>query len=205
MRHDVFIAGFGGQGVLLAGTVLSYAAIVEGKNVSYLPSYGPEKRGGAAMCTIVITDGDLGSPVVGNPSAAIFLNQASLVKHGNKIKPGGFCIINSSLIDSSAFNRHDIVIIDLPMNEIAMQLGDPRMVNMVALGAYTAKTGAVLKKSLEAALKEALPERNHRFIPINIQAIEAGAERIESPLAAVGPETDDRKFCAVKSEKALTV
>jgi len=99
MRHDVFIAGFGGQGVLLAGTVLSYAAIVEGKNVSYLPSYGPEKRGGAAMCTVVITNGDVGSPVIGNPSVAIFLNQMSLEKFGNKIKAGGICIINSSLVE----------------------------------------------------------------------------------------------------------
>jgi 2-oxoglutarate ferredoxin oxidoreductase subunit gamma len=186
MRHDVFIAGFGGQGVLLAGTVLSYAAIVEGKNVSYLPSYGPEKRGGAAMCTIVITDGDLGSPVVGNPSAAIFLNQASIAKHGNKIKPGGVCLINSSLVESSAFNRHDVETIYLPMNEIAIQIGDPRMLNMVALGAYAAITGAVLKSSLEAALKEALPERNHKFIPINIQAIEAGTERITRNLLTAG-------------------
>jgi 2-oxoglutarate ferredoxin oxidoreductase subunit gamma len=178
MRHDLFIAGFGGQGVLLAGTLLSYAAILEGKNVSYLPSYGPEKRGGAAMCTVVMTDGDVGSPVVGNPSVGILLNQLSLDKYGPKIKQGGICIANSSLVDISRFDRDDIDVVSIPMNEISMNLGDTRLSNMVALGAYAAKTGVVRQSSLEMALTDALPERNHKFIPINIQAIEAGADLI---------------------------
>src|ERR1700757_2718643 len=114
MRHDVFIAGFGGQGVLLAGNLLSYAAIIEGKNVSFFPSYGVEKRGGAAMCTVVIADGEVGSPVVGSPSVAVFLNQASLDKYGTKVKSGGTCIITSSLIDVAGFARRDIEIILLP-------------------------------------------------------------------------------------------
>jgi 2-oxoglutarate ferredoxin oxidoreductase subunit gamma len=178
MRHDLFIAGFGGQGVLLAGTLISYAAILEGKNVSYLPSYGPEKRGGAAMCTVVMTDGDVGSPVVGNPSVGILLNQLSLDKYGPKIKQGGICIANSSLVDISRFDRDDIDVVSIPMNEISMNLGDTRLSNMVALGAYAAKTGVVRQSSLEMALTDALPERNHKFIPINIQAIEAGADLI---------------------------
>ena len=180
MRYDVFIAGFGGQGVLLAGNLLSYAALIEGKNVSFFPAYGVEKRGGAAMCTVVIADGEVGSPVIGNPSATVVLNQISLDKFGQKVKPGGVCIINSSLIDTSGFNRDDIEIILVPMNEIAMQLGDARMVNMVATGAYAARTGAVALTSLAEALKDALPERNHRFIPANIQAIEAGAARVST-------------------------
>ena len=180
MRHDVFIAGFGGQGVLLAGNLLSYAALIEGKNVSFFPSYGVEKRGGAAMCTVVIADGEVGSPVVGAPSVSVFLNQSSLDKFGAKTKTGGSCIINSSLIDVSRFSRCDIDIILLPMNEIAMELGDSRMVNMVAVGAYAALTKAVAISSLTAALKEALPERNHKFIPANLKAIEAGVARINS-------------------------
>jgi 2-oxoglutarate ferredoxin oxidoreductase subunit gamma len=179
MRHDLFIAGFGGQGVLLAGTVLSYAAIIEGKNVSYLPSYGPEKRGGAAMCTVVMTDGDVGSPVVGNPSVGILLNQLSLDKYGPRIKAGGICIANSSLADTSGFARHDIEVVSIPLNELAVNLGDTRLANMVALGAYAAKTGAVQISSLEKALSDALPERNHKFIPINIQAIKAGSDIIQ--------------------------
>ena len=177
MRHDLFISGFGGQGVLLAGNLLAYAAINEGKNVSFFPSYGVEKRGGAAMCTIVIADGDVGSPVVGNPSTLIALNQLSLDKFGARVRSGGTCIINSSLIDSSAFLRSDIRVIELPLNDIAMELGDARMVNMVAIGAYVAASGAVTVSALSEALKDALPERNHRFIPANIKAIEAGAVR----------------------------
>jgi 2-oxoglutarate ferredoxin oxidoreductase subunit gamma len=180
MRYDVFISGFGGQGVLLAGNLLSYAALIEGKNVSFYPSYGVEKRGGAAMCTVVIADGDVGSPVVGAPSVSIFLNQSSLDKYGAKTKPGGTCIINSSLVDVCRFNRGDIKTILLPMNEIAMELGDARMVNMVAVGAYAALTNAVAVSSLPEALKEALPERNHKYIPANLKAIEAGVARINS-------------------------
>ncbi len=194
MRHDLFIAGYGGQGVLLAGTVLSYAAIAEDKNVSYLPSYGPEKRGGAAMCTVVITNGDVGSPVVGNPSVGIFLNQLSLDKYGPRIKPGGICIVNSSLADVSLIGRTDIETYAVPMNDIAMRLGDARLVNMVALGAYTERTGAVRQCSLETALKDALPERNHKFIPVNIMAINAGAEIIRSAAAGDNGRSSEMQF-----------
>jgi 2-oxoglutarate ferredoxin oxidoreductase subunit gamma len=203
MSYDLIIAGFGGQGVLLAGTTLSYAAIVEGKNVTYLPSYGPEKRGGAAMCTVVMTDGDLGSPVVGSPSAGIFLNQLSLEKYGHRIKSGGACIVNSSLVDTSHFNRSDIEIIEIPMNDIAKDIGDARLVNMVALGAYAAKTGSVRTSSLETALKDALPERNHKFIPINIKAIEAGAEIVQKSYA--GSNHSASGLNPVTQEKSLTV
>lgn len=180
MRNDVFIAGFGGQGVLLAGNLLSYAAILDGKNVSFFPAYGVEKRGGAAMCTIVIADGEVGSPVVGNPTVAVILNQASLDKYGARVKPGGTCIINSSLVDTVGFDRDDIEIIQIPMNSMAIELGDARMMNMVAIGAYVAKTASVSFLSLIEALKDALPERNHRFIPANVKAIEAGAAQVQS-------------------------
>jgi 2-oxoglutarate ferredoxin oxidoreductase subunit gamma len=175
MRYDVLIAGFGGQGVLLAGNLLSYAAMDEGKNVSYFPAYGVEKRGGSATCTVVIADGAVGSPVVGQPSVLITLNQNSLERFGSRVRPGGICIVNSSLVDCSAFDRQDIEIVAIPMNEIATELGDPRMVNMVALGAYVELSGAVEVASLAEALKEALPERNHRFIPANLQAVAEGA------------------------------
>lgn len=178
MHYDLFIAGFGGQGVLLAGNLLAYAAIVEGKNVSFFPAYGVEKRGGAAMCTVVIADGDVGLPVIGSPSFMIILNQASLDKYGSKVRPGGVCIVNSSLVDSAAFKRDEIEIIPIPMNDVAIGLGDARMVNMVAAGAYAAKSGAVSLASLAGALQEVLPVRNHSFIPANIQAIEAGARYI---------------------------
>ncbi|GFO57012.1 2-oxoacid:ferredoxin oxidoreductase subunit gamma [Geomonas sp. Red276] len=174
MRYDLMIAGFGGQGVLLAGNLLSYAAIEEGKNVSYFPAYGVEKRGGSATCTVVIADGAVGSPVVGSPSTLVVLNQASLERFGSKVRPGGICIYNSSLVDVSGLNRDDITLVPVPMNEIAMELGDSRMVNMVAVGAYLALIPAVGVTTVADALKQALPERNHRFIPANVKAIEAG-------------------------------
>ncbi|MGA7829234.1 MAG: 2-oxoacid:acceptor oxidoreductase family protein [Geobacteraceae bacterium] len=178
MRHDLFMSGFGGQGVLLAGTLLAHAAIIEGKNVSFLPSYGVEKRGGAANCTVVIADGDVGSPVIGNPSVGVILNQLSMDKYAGKIKTGGICIINSSLVDVSDFNRDDVEVIALPMNAIAQKVGDPRMVNMVAVGAYAARTGVVSLAALASALTLSLPERNHKFIPANIRVLEAGAAEI---------------------------
>jgi len=178
MRHDVFIAGYGGQGVLLAGNLLSYAAIHEGKNVSFFPVYGVEKRGGSAMCTIVFADGDTGSPVVGHPSVSVVLNQLSFDKYAARVKPGGVCIINSSLVETEGVDLPGVELVKVPMNQIAIDLGDVRMVNMVACGAYVARTGALAQKSLEEALKKALPERNHRLIPANVQAIEAGAAMV---------------------------
>jgi 2-oxoglutarate ferredoxin oxidoreductase subunit gamma len=175
MRHDVFIAGYGGQGVLLAGNLLSYAAIHQGMNVSFLPAYGVEKRGGAAMCTVVFADGDTGSPVVGHPSVSVILNQLSFDKYAAKVRQGGICIVNSSLVESEGVELPGVKIVRVPMNQIALDLGDVRMVNMVACGAYVAMTGALARDSLEEALKKVLPERNHRLIPANIKAIEAGA------------------------------
>ena len=184
MRNDLFIAGYGGQGVLLAGNLISYAAIHEGLNVSFFPSYGVEKRGGAAMCTVVFADGDTGSPVVGCPSVAIILNQLSYDKYAAKVRPGGFCIVNSTLVDAEDDSLPGVTLIRIPMNQIAIELGDPRMVNMVACGAYVAASGALSLPSLFEALKKTLPERNHKFIPANIKAIEAGVERVRAAQSA---------------------
>ena len=124
MRHDVFIAGYGGQGVLLAGNLLSYAAIHEGLNVSFFPAYGVEKRGGSAMCTVVFSDGDTGSPVVGNPSVSVILNQLSFDKYAARVRQGGICIVNSTLVDCSTVELPGVELIRVPMNQIALDLGD---------------------------------------------------------------------------------
>lgn len=180
MRYDLFFAGYGGQGVLLAGNLLSYAAIREGKNVSFFPSYGVEKRGGAAMCTVVFADGETGSPVVGEPSVSVILNQLSFDKYAGKVKQGGICLVNSSLVEFAGVSPEGRELLAVPMNRIAIELGDVRMVNMVACGAYAAATGALAMESLQEALKDALPERNHRLIPANVKAIEAGAAAVFS-------------------------
>jgi 2-oxoglutarate ferredoxin oxidoreductase subunit gamma len=175
MRYDVFISGYGGQGALLAGNLLSYAAIHEGLNVSFFPVYGVEKRGGSAMCTVVISDGDTGSPVVGNPTVSVILNQLSFDKYAAKVRRGGICIVNSSLVNTDGAALPGIELVQVPMNQLAIDLGDIRMLNMVACGAYIAMTGTLPLAALEDALKKTLPERNHRLIPANVKAIEAGA------------------------------
>ncbi|GAB4294507.1 MAG: 2-oxoacid:acceptor oxidoreductase family protein [Desulfuromonadia bacterium] len=179
MRHDLFIAGFGGQGVLLAGNLLGYAAMDEGLNVSFFPAYGVEKRGGAAMCTIVISDGETGSPVVGTPSVAILLNQLSWDKYHGRVAPGGRVISNATLVDPTGDLPPGVSHYPIAMNDIALSLGDGRLVNMVAVGAYLRLTGLFSPITLERALKKALPERNHRFIPSNLQAIDAGRRAVE--------------------------
>jgi 2-oxoglutarate ferredoxin oxidoreductase subunit gamma len=175
MTFDVFMAGFGGQGILLIGNLLSYAAILEGKNVSYFPAYGVEKRGGAATCTVVISNEEVGSPVVGSPSAALILNQLSMDKYFDRIRKGGFCLVNSSMVEDGSPGRDDIEILRMPLAEIALQIGDARLINMVTIGAYAEKMGAVSLESLKKALGEVLPERHHRFIPLNVEAIDRGA------------------------------
>ena len=180
MRYDLFIAGYGGQGVLLAGNLLSYAAIREGNNVSFFPAYGVEKRGGAATCTVVFATGETGSPVVGEPSVAVLLNQLSFDKYAGKVKQGGICLVNSSLVNLDGVSLEGRELLAVPMNQIAIELGDVRMVNMVACGAYAAATGAFLPESLQDALQDALPERNHKLIPANVQALQAGAAAIFS-------------------------
>jgi 2-oxoglutarate ferredoxin oxidoreductase subunit gamma len=184
MNHEVFMAGFGGQGILLIGNLLAYAAIREGRNTSYFPAYGVEKRGGAATCTVVVADGEVGSPVIGNPGAAILLNPLSMEKYFGRVRAGGLCIVNSSLIEEIGDGRSDLRVLRLPLNEMALEIGDPRLLNMIAIGAYAELTGAVSLDALKAALSDALPERNHRFIPLNVQAIDLGAARARGAVGA---------------------
>ncbi len=173
--QDVFMAGFGGQGVLLIGNLLAYAGILEDKNVSYFPAYGVEKRGGAATCTVVISDEEVGSPVIGRPGAALILNPLSMEKYFDRVRPGGFALVNSSLVEDDGGSRDDIGVLRIPVNDLALEVGDARLINMVTIGAYAEVTGAVSLESLKRALEMVLPERNHRFIPMNNAAIDRGA------------------------------
>lgn len=184
MNHDVFIAGFGGQGVLLIGNLLAYATILEGNQASYFPAYGVEKRGGAATCTIVMSDTSVGSPVVGAPEAALLLNPLSMEKYYSKIRSGGFALINSSLVDDDGSSRDDLKRVLIPANEMALEIGDARLANMIVLGAYVEYSKVVSVDSIAATLKEVLPERNHRFLPMNHKALEAGAQFCRQSLAA---------------------
>jgi 2-oxoglutarate ferredoxin oxidoreductase subunit gamma len=177
MQDEILISGFGGQGVLFAGQLLSYAGMDLGKQVTWIPSYGPEMRGGTANCTVVIADEAIGSPFVRYPKAVIVMNLPSLDKYEDTVLPGGFLIINESMVNRKS-DRKDIHIISIPGNEIAEELGDRRMTNMVLLGGLLANLKVMGLDDLKKALKEHLPARHHKLLPLNYQAIERGAKYI---------------------------
>jgi 2-oxoglutarate ferredoxin oxidoreductase subunit gamma len=178
--YDVIIAGFGGQGVLVIGNLLAYAAMKEGRYVTYLPTYGVEMRGGTANCTIVISSQEIGSPVVGRPRAAIVMNLPSLIKYEPRILPKGVLLINTSLIDLKETSRSDIELLPVPANEIAIKNGNPKLANMVVLGAFIEKTKLVQMISLFESFEKVLDEKYHSLIPYNIEAIQIGAEYAKS-------------------------
>ena len=175
MQTEIVIAGFGGQGVLFAGQVLAYAAMDSGKEVTWIPSYGPEMRGGTANCTVIISDEEIGSPLVRNPKAAIVLNLPSLDRYESVVASGGVLVANSSLINKGP-TRTDITNVFIPANEIAEGLGNRRLLNMVATGAMLACLPILPLEAVEQALEDHLPERHKRLLPINYKALREGAE-----------------------------
>jgi 2-oxoglutarate ferredoxin oxidoreductase subunit gamma len=174
MQTEILVAGFGGQGVLFAGQVLAYAAMDEGLQVTWFPSYGPEMRGGTANCTVIIADEEIGSPLVLNPQAAIVMNLPSFDKYEPLVRPEGALILNASLINREAA-RTDLDVIFVPANEIAEELGNKRLTNMVLLGALLARLPVLSVESIQRALKEHLPERHQHLLPLNYQALQTGA------------------------------
>jgi 2-oxoglutarate ferredoxin oxidoreductase subunit gamma len=175
MTHQIIIAGFGGQGVMTMGQLLTYAGMLEGKEVSWLPSYGPEMRGGTANCHVIITDeGAVGSPIVTEATACLVMNRPSLAKFEPTLKPGGLLIINASLITDKP-KRDDMDVLYVPANGIADELGDTRIANMVMLGAYLKKTEAVGMDSVEKALHKAFGEKKAHLIPVNMEALKRGS------------------------------
>ena len=180
--YDVIVAGFGGQGVLAIGNLLAYAAMKEGRHVTFLPTYGVEMRGGTANCTVVISSREIGSPIVQRPHAAISMNLPSLLKYGPRVLPKGLLMVNSSLIDLKEVSRDDVELLAIPVNDIAIQNGNPKLANMIALGAFVEKTKWVGMSSLFESLEKVFDERHHGLIPSNIKAIQIGAEYIKSIL-----------------------
>jgi len=176
MYSDVIMAGFGGQGILLIGDILAYAAMHEGKRITYMPTYGVEMRGGTANCTVMISDEEIGSPTTGHPYAAIVMNGPSMEKFQPRVRPGGFLLVNTSLIDGSTANRSDIDTLLLPVNDIALELGNGKIANMIALGGYIERMQVVSLDSIKETLPKVIAERYHKTLPLNIKAIETGAE-----------------------------
>ena len=183
MGEQVIVAGFGGQGILTAGELLAYAGLVEGKEVSWLPAYGAEQRGGTARCTVVVSEKRVMSPVVPNPSGLVVMNRPSLEAFEKIVKPGGVLVMNSSIIDIKP-TRTDIRIIEVPANHMAESLGSARMANLVALGAFVAATKCVKEESVVAALKKVFPKASDATNALNADAFRAGMEFGEKALAA---------------------
>jgi len=174
MQTEVIFAGFGGQGALFAGQVLAFAAMDAGHDVTWMPSYGPEMRGGTANCTVVIADEEIGSPTVKNPKAVVVMNLPSLDKFEPLVTPGGILIVNSSLVNRNP-TRTDITWLMIPAQEIAETIGPRRMLNMVMLGALLDKLQILSLIEIKAALTAHLPERHKKYLKSNIDALDLGA------------------------------
>ena len=175
MISKTAFAGSGGQGVLSMGYILAFAAMRDKMNVTYLPSYGAEVRGGTANCTVCVSDEEIASPVASSPDYAVVLNKPSMVKYQKILKKGGIMLINSSLVDGEP-ERDDIEVIKVPANKIALELGNERAINMIMLGAFAARTGVTSLESLIGGMSEVLKSKKAGLVELNRIGMEKGAE-----------------------------
>ncbi len=173
MTTQILIAGFGGQGVLFAGKFLAYKGMLEDKQVSWLPSYGPEMRGGTANCSIIISDEPVGSPIVSSPDALIVMNLPSFDKYENAVVPGGKVFVDSTLISRKA-QRTDIDAYYIPATKMAADAGIPTLANMIILGKMIKETGAISFENMVDVMKKIVSAKRVELIDINIKALEAG-------------------------------
>jgi 2-oxoglutarate ferredoxin oxidoreductase subunit gamma len=182
-EYSIIISGFGGQGTLFAGQLLTYAAMDNGFQVTWIPSYGPEMRGGTAHCTVIISDSEIGSPVTRSPFAIIGLNLPSVDKYEPVMPVGGILVANQSLMNRELV-RTDITGVLIPASEIAEELGNKQMTNMVAVGALLAHLPVLSVEALEQALKDHLPPRKQQWLPANVEAISKGYQFAQQKVAA---------------------
>ncbi len=173
MQTEIMIAGFGGQGVLFTGELLARAAMDEGLHVTWFPSYGPEMRGGTANCIVIISDEEIGSPLVRYAQTVLAMNLPSFDKYEKQIPANGIMVVNASLVNRN-FVRDDIIKVMIPASEIAEKIAERRLTNMVMLGAYLSKQTLVSLDAVKQAIQEVLPKRHHRLLPANMKAISEG-------------------------------
>jgi 2-oxoglutarate ferredoxin oxidoreductase subunit gamma len=176
LYEEVVIAGFGGQGIILAGKLLAQAAMKAGLEVTYMPSYGAEVRGGTANCMVILSNKPIACPIVSAPTALVICNKASMSKFAPRLRPGGQLIFNSSLIEAVHSVPDGVQVIGVPAEEIAIQAGSPKSTNMVMLGAYLGVRGPLTAQQTAEALADVLAERHHKTIPANSEALRRGAE-----------------------------
>lgn len=174
IHHEIIISGFGGQGALFAGQLLAYAAVEQGLHVTWLPSYGPEMRGGKARCTVVVSDREIGSPIIRRPSAAVVLNIPSMEAFEPAVKSGGVLVVNSSLVPQKS-TRTDIRVIYVPASDLAAELGNVRLANVICLGTLVRATGVVPLEAVEQVLEKHLPKRHRSLLELNLEALRKGA------------------------------
>jgi len=170
---NMVFAGFGGQGVLFTGKVVSYAGLLDGKEVTWMPSYGPEMRGGTANCSVIISDEPIGSPVVSEPDVLVAMNAPSYDKFIDKVKPGGKVIMDSALIDREV-KRKDIEVFKVPATQLAIDKQLPGLANMFLLGKLLSTTSFTAEKTVEEAIKKSVPERNAHLAEPNMKAVKLG-------------------------------
>ena len=175
MTYEILIAGFGGQGILSMGMTVAYAGMIDGKEVSWMPSYGPEMRGGTANCIVIVSDEKISSPIVSNFDVVVAMNQPSVQRFEGAVKPGGFFIYDSTKIIEPPV-RADITVIPVPASDEAVALGNTRVANMIVLGTVLGTTGLATVESVLDALKKVLPERYHHLLPVNEKALRRGME-----------------------------
>jgi 2-oxoglutarate ferredoxin oxidoreductase subunit gamma len=176
----IIVAGFGGQGVMMIGKLLAHAGMMEHKNVSWLPSYGPEMRGGTANCNVIVSDNVIGAPVVTEATCVIAMNLPSLDKFEPFVKKGGRLLINSSLIQRTS-TRDDVKVLEIPVNDIANKQGSLRVANVVMLGAYITLSKVVKKETILEAIKEVLGQSKQHLLDINVKALEEGITFATAP------------------------
>ncbi|MHC4293331.1 MAG: 2-oxoacid:acceptor oxidoreductase family protein [Planctomycetota bacterium] len=181
-HEEIIIAGFGGQGIMLTGRLLAQTAMEAGREVTYMPSYGAEVRGGTANCMVVVASDAIASPLVSNPDSLIVMNKASLQKFLPRLKEGGLLIYNSSLIEQNDLEeisgRNNVL--SVPANELAVELGSVKAANMVAIGAFLQKRGLFSPDAAAKSLPKVLAKRYHKTLPINTKALHRGAEYAQS-------------------------
>lgn len=175
MKEEIIIAGFGGQGVLSMGKILAYAGLMEDLEVTWMPSYGPEQRGGTANVTVIVSDSQISSPVLDSYDTAVLLNQQSLDKFESKVKPGGTIIYDPSGIHRIP-SRPDVKVVAVDAMTAAIEMNNTKTYNMILLGALLKQRGIVSVEAVIKGLKKTLPERHHHLIPLNEQAIERGMQ-----------------------------
>ncbi|UCC63142.1 MAG: 2-oxoacid:acceptor oxidoreductase family protein [Anaerolineae bacterium] len=175
MHEEVIVSGFGGQGALFAGQLLTYAGMDAGYQVTWIPSYGPEMRGGTANCTVILSDDPIGSPIIRNPTAAIVMNPPSMEKYEPLVKPGGVLVVNSTLVRTKSA-REDITAVYVPANDLATELGNVKMTNVVLLGALLAARSILPIEAVKRAMEAHIPERRKQIIEPNKRALDRGVE-----------------------------